>query len=290
VNIISIERYFSKQNKVLLLLVSYTLALFLGIIDYTTGTEIIFPLLYLIPISLVAWFTGKQNGVFISIVSGMILFTIRAMYKIPYSDSLIILWRSIGRVGIFLIYSYILSELKKALEYEKEISRIDTLTKAINRRAFYELADNEISRLYRYKHPFTVAYIDVDNFKLVNDIFGHRKGDQLLQSIVNIIQKNIRNVDTLARLGGDEFIILLPETGSENAKITINRIQKFLLDFVQDKSYPVTFSIGVVTFLDLPKSVDEVMNKTDEMMYSAKKLGKNTVKYAVVSGNVSKVA
>ncbi|HCJ66561.1 MAG TPA: GGDEF domain-containing protein, partial [Elusimicrobia bacterium] len=277
-------------NKVLLLLVSYTLALFLGIIDYTTGTEIIFPLLYLIPISLVAWFTGKQNGVFISIVSGMILFTIRAMYKIPYSDSLIILWRSIGRVGIFLIYSYILSELKKALEYEKEISRIDTLTKAINRRAFYELADNEISRLYRYKHPFTVAYIDVDNFKLVNDIFGHRKGDQLLQSIVNIIQKNIRNVDTLARLGGDEFIILLPETGSENAKITINRIQKFLLDFVQDKSYPVTFSIGVVTFLDLPKSVDEVMNKTDEMMYSAKKLGKNTVKYAVVSGNVSKVA
>ncbi len=289
-NIISIERYFSKQNKVLLLLVSYTLALFLGIIDYTTGTEIIFPLLYLIPISLVAWFTGKQNGVFISIVSGMILFTIRAMYKIPYSDSLIILWRSIGRVGIFLIYSYILSELKKALEYEKEISRIDTLTKAINRRAFYELADNEISRLYRYKHPFTVAYIDVDNFKLVNDIFGHRKGDQLLQSIVNIIQKNIRNVDTLARLGGDEFIILLPETGSENAKITINRIQKFLLDFVQDKSYPVTFSIGVVTFLDLPKSVDEVMNKTDEMMYSAKKLGKNTVKYAVVSGNVSKVA
>jgi diguanylate cyclase (GGDEF)-like protein len=130
-----------------------------------------------------------------------------------------------------------------------------------------------------------LAYIDLDNFKTVNDTYGHLIGDSLLRLVADTIRNNIRTTDVLARLGGDEFVVLLPETDFEQSEIVINKVQTQLLDEMKKNNWPVTFSIGAVTFLTPPESVDEMIKKADNLMYSAKKNGKNTKKREVWSGN-----
>jgi diguanylate cyclase (GGDEF)-like protein len=139
----------------------------------------------------------------------------------------------------------------------------------------------EINRARRYEHPLTVAYIDLDNFKTINDRFGHSMGDNLLRLVADTIKNNIRLIDTVVRMGGDEFAILLPETGPEAAKAITRKIQKINLELMQKNGWPVTFSIGVVTFISPPSTVDEILKRSDNLMYSAKNNGKNTIKYEV---------
>jgi diguanylate cyclase (GGDEF)-like protein len=148
-----------------------------------------------------------------------------------------------------------------------------------NRRHFFELAKGEIMRSERYGHPFTLAYIDVDEFKSINDRFGHAEGDALLKSISQSIKSNARATDITARLGGDEFAVLLPESGNESAEPFFNKLHQVLSDVARQNRWPVTFSIGVVTFIDPPESIDEMIRIVDDVMYLVKGSGKNLVRY-----------
>ena len=139
----------------------------------------------------------------------------------------------------------------------------------------------EINRARRYDHPFTVVCIDLDNFKTVNDCFGHSTGDILLRLIARTIQQNIRVTDTVARLGGDEFAILLPETGRNVAEVILQKVQKINLEIMRRHGCPVTFSIGVATFTSPPSTVDETLRVSDQLMYSAKNNCKNSIQYEV---------
>jgi diguanylate cyclase (GGDEF)-like protein len=183
------------------------------------------------------------------------------------------------RFGFFYIGTQLLADLNARLKSEEELARVDSLTRIPNRRYFYELADTEIRRSLRYQRPFTVAYIDLDNFKLVNDRYGHHVGDAILLDVANLIDTNLRKFDMVARLGGDEFAILLPETGMDSARQVILRLQNVLLNEMHSHDWPVTFSIGVVTFTQQPRSVDEMLQEVDRLMYAAKNTGKNSVKH-----------
>ena len=134
------------------------------------------------------------------------------------------------------------------------------------------------------KHPFTLAYIDLDNFKTVNDQLGHATGDQVLRTVVSSVKKNIRRTDIVARLGGDEFALLLPETNQESARVVLSKIQDGLLEEMRKNNWPVTFSIGVLTCRVAPPSTDALVSMADELMYSVKHDGKNGVKYATYAG------
>jgi diguanylate cyclase (GGDEF)-like protein len=171
--------------------------------------------------------------------------------------------------------------VKNTLTHEKEISRIDFLTGIRNRRHFIELVNMEINRARRYEHPFTVVCLDLDNFKAVNDCFGHTTGDILLRLVAHTIRENIGVTDTVARLGGDEFGILMPETGRNVAEVIIQRVQKINLDSMRKHGWPVTLSIGVVIFTSPPSTVDEVLRISDRLMYTAKEGGKNSIQYEV---------
>jgi diguanylate cyclase (GGDEF)-like protein len=271
--------YFTKKSKLFLITLGFLLVILVGATDYLTGAEISLGVFCLLPISLVTWFAGRWTGILISGVSAITWFI--ANLKVPYLHSFIYYWEGIVRLGFFLIFTYILSAFKNTVESEKKLARIDALTGVANVRFFYELAKNEISRASRYKHPFTVAYTDVDNFKVVNDRFGHSTGDSLLRSVAETIRKNIRESDVIARLGGDEFAILMPETRYESAQIVISRVQKSVLDVMQKNEWPITLSIGVVTYLNPPDSVDEIIKKADELMYSVKNKGKNSTRYEI---------
>lgn len=154
------------------------------------------------------------------------------------------------------------------------------MTEVLNSRAFHEIVAIELRRVDRHKHPITLAYLDVDNFKQVNDTLGHSAGDSLLHAIAVTIRHNIRLSDTVSRLGGDEFAILMPETDSDNAKKAINKLHEYLIKMVQQNKYPVTFSIGVVSCHYLCK-FDELIKAADKLMYSVKSRGKNGIAYGI---------
>jgi diguanylate cyclase (GGDEF)-like protein len=152
-------------------------------------------------------------------------------------------------------------------------------------RYFCELADTELSRARRYERPLTIAYLDIDNFKLVNDRLSHATGDLLLKRVAESIRNNIRVIDTIARVGGDEFVTLFPETDPDTAKLVIERIQKGLRDVVQENKWPITFSIGALTCVTIPDSVEALVTAADRLMYSVKAAGKDTVKYEIFDNN-----
>jgi diguanylate cyclase (GGDEF)-like protein len=284
-----IIKYLNKQSKPFWIILGFVLVVLLGVIDYLTGSDLSFLILYLVPIFLVTWFVGRWAGVMMSVPSTMVWFIHDMIPKLSFQHPIITYGNLTVKLSLFLIFTYLLSALKGALEREKEFAITDYLTGVANRRFFFDSANIEISKAHRYKHPFTIAYLDIDNFKTVNDSFGHTTGDTVLRLVANTIKNNVRVGDLIGRLGGDEFAILLPETGYESAQVAIDRVQKSLLDVMRKNGWSVTFSIGVVTFTSPPGSVDEIIRKADGLMYSVKNNGKNTISHET-SGESSSIA
>ncbi|HEX5125189.1 MAG TPA: GGDEF domain-containing protein, partial [Rhodocyclaceae bacterium] len=189
----------------------------------------------------------------------------------------LLIWNFFMRVGFFFIVTLLIVEIKRLLSHEQHLARTDFLTGALNRLAFYDQATVEIERSARFDHGLSLVYIDVDDFKLINDKYGHDAGDLLLKEVASTIAANIRGIDTMARLGGDEFVVLLPQTDESSANIMVVRLQQALLANMATKAWPATFSIGVVTSPLAPYSVDELIKIADGLMYRAKNNGKNTI-------------
>jgi diguanylate cyclase (GGDEF)-like protein len=193
------------------------------------------------------------------------------------ADLFILAWNSFLRFGFFLIVALLLAKLKQSLNKEKTIARHDYLTNAWNRMAFYELSRIEIARASRYKKSLSIAYIDLDNFKKVNDEHGHEAGDKVLKDISMVVTQHIRKGDIFSRIGGDEFTLLLPETDSAEAQGLVERIKNKLTILANSNKWPVTFSIGIVSFILKPESVEEMINIADTLMYSVKRTSKNRI-------------
>ncbi len=174
------------------------------------------------------------------------------------------------------------SRLKNLLAKEHDLARIDPLTTVPNRRAFYEALDKERVRSVRYHRPLTIGYIDLDNFKKVNDSLGHAVGDELLVEVAAGLTSNLRTSDYVGRLGGDEFAVLLPETDATAAKLVLSKLRLRLLEQMKAHSWKVTFSIGAATFLDPPDSLDVIIRMADETMYAIKAHGKDNVSVSLV--------
>jgi diguanylate cyclase (GGDEF)-like protein/PAS domain S-box-containing protein len=173
-------------------------------------------------------------------------------------------------------------KLQAALESEKSLSRVDFLTGIPNRRMFHQALSMEGKRSRRYLRPVTLVYIDVDNFKQINDLRGHAVGDDLLKLVGSVLETTVRSTDTAARLGGDEFAVLLPETDEAAAAVIVAKVQHNLQTAIRPRGWPVTFSFGVVTFPVALESTEEMIKRADEFMYEAKRSGKSTVVAGVI--------
>lgn len=285
-----IRTYLAKKSKRFLVELSCVLVVVLGLLDFITGAELAFSIFYLLPVTLSVWFTDRTVGVLISCASAVSWLIADMLSTAGYSHPAVPYWNSAVLLGLFLTVAYTLAALRNSLEHEKELARTDSLTGVSNRRRFFELIHAELHRAKRYKRPMTVAYMDMDDFKVINDRFGHTVGDKVLSSAAHAIQKNIRTVDVVARFGGDEFAILLPETDSDGAKVIIRRIQENLQNSMQKQEWGVTFSIGVFTCNGKGLTVDDVLTKADSLMYAAKNNGKNTALYETAAPDVKAVS
>jgi len=273
--------FFEKRRKPFWVAVGVAFVFILGMIDYITGYEINFSLFYLLPIFMVVWYTDGQMGLVLSFVSTIAGFVADYSAGLAYSNPSIYVWNTVLRLGFYLVVSWLGTTLKKAYKVNQELARIDYVTGAISPGYFYELAQIELSRSHRYHRPFTLAYIDLDNFKAVNDRLGHSTGNRVLRTVTDGIHRQIRPTDTFARLGGDEFALLMPETDGDAAKIAINRIHSSLVDEMLQNGWMVTFSVGVVTYHDIPKTVDDMVKIADNAMYCVKAASKNGVYYQI---------
>ena len=255
----------------------------IGTLDILTEYSMAFSIFYVMPISFAGWLMGRRIGILASLISTFVWLLTDLSGHI-YTNPIVPLWNTLVRLTFFCLVALLLSALKSSMERERAVARTDYLTGAGNLRFFLELLQKEIDRSLRYQHPFTLVYIDVDNFKTVNDQFGHIIGDEVLRTLVRNITTHVRKTDTVARLGGDEFALLLPETTQESARVAISKLQDGLLKEMQQNKWPITFSVGVLTCSAPPVKAGELVRIADELMYSVKYGGKNAITYSTYAG------
>ena len=277
----AIERLqFSKRISVTISFVSLIL---IGYADYITGNELLLSAFYLLPVSLVALNAGKPMGILAAVVSAVVETMVQLLWGgFYYSNVLIHFWNMGILMTIYIVIAVLVSSLSDAYERERGLARRDFLTGIHNWQSFVELAEREVERAKRFKTNLTLAYIDCDNFKMVNDTLGHHTGDMVLRNVAAIIGEHIRAVDILARLGGDEFIVLFTDARPEGAELDIINIRSLLLEDMKKNNWGVTFSIGMVSFVNPPRSVETMIKMADIMMYDVKKSTQNAIKHEVL--------
>ncbi|GJQ36457.1 MAG: GGDEF domain-containing protein [Anaerolineales bacterium] len=269
------RKVFETTNRPIWFGLSFLLLVSVGILDYTTGTELSFSLFYLLPIAVASLGLGNNYGILMSLLSTVIWLYIEVISHPRGENLLLHLWNAVIRLGFFLLPALLL----KSLERERLHARTDFLTGAYNHRYFHEVLEMEINRSARYNLTFTVVFLDTDNFKIINDTFGHVFGDGILATIADTMKNTLRKTDFVARVGGDEFSILLPETNESEAKVAISNLRNKLTSEMKARNCPITFSIGILTLHAPQLSADQALNLADKLMYWVKNNGKDNVRY-----------
>lgn len=243
---------------------------------------VIWELLFIFPIILASWYGSNQSGMALALTSTCLLLIVRYLHTEEAFYRLIIYGASCA--ASFWALSKLVRNFYSVHRFESEAADTDFLTNIANARSFYVELANELVRASRYDHVFSLAYIDIDEFKRINDSLGHSEGDRLLVRIAKRLKNSVRGSDTVARLGGDEFACLLPETEQEEAKKAIMKVRTALDDCVKKNGWPVSFSIGLVTFRKMPADIKEAIKIADDLMYTVKNKKKNNIAYVLWRG------
>jgi diguanylate cyclase (GGDEF)-like protein len=177
---------------------------------------------------------------------------------------------------LFILAVYYYKRLKILHMYES-VAKTDTLTGATSRYACELVLDMENKRNLRYQTSFSILMIDIDDFKKINDTYGHLVGDAVLRALVTCIEMRLRDMDVICRWGGEEFIVILPDTSQSEAEKVAQTLRASVESFDFEKVVRVTISIGVATTKDVHQSIDSMIKKADDALYEAKKSGKNRV-------------
>ena len=250
-----------------------------GVVDYLTGPEITFSPFYLVPVAIAAWLRGTSVAALASAFAAIAWLMAEYASSRVDSDTLVYAWNFFARLLFLLLVALLLARLHTMLRRERILSRTDSLTGLLNARSFREAATVEVERARRYAQPISVAFVDIDNFKTVNDRRGHAAGDALLRFTANVLRTNLRSSDIVARYGGDEFVLLLLHTDEGTARRIIDKLYARVAATRRAGDEPVTLSIGVASFSrDLP-DIDQMLEYADRLMYEVKGNAKASTRY-----------
>lgn len=187
--------------------------------------------------------------------------------------------------SILSTFLNVVGSVKAIYKYTKDLEYYatrDPLTNLYNQRVFWELIDYESKRAKRHNYSFSLLVIDLDNFKTVNDTYGHDFGDKFLVEVANLLENSVRPSDIVSMYGGDEFVIILPETNGEGAYIVAQRIlknaEKYFIQTPDSKTINPRFSIGISTYPEHTDNIKDLFSLADNMMYKAKSSGKYQAK------------
>lgn len=177
--------------------------------------------------------------------------------------------------------AHLREKVSKALTTIERLAIVDDLTQVFNRRQMFKILEHQKALGDRGINPFSICIFDLDHFKLVNDTFGHEKGDIVLKTVAQEVHKNLRDIDHIARYGGEEFILILTNSGSREAMICAKRIRITVKEIIFEKMPPdfhMTISVGVTKYQP-SEPIQEAINRADTALYRAKANGRDRVEY-----------
>jgi diguanylate cyclase (GGDEF)-like protein len=247
----------------------------IGYVDAATGLELrVFPL-YFVPVLAVSLRLGRWPGLVMAGACAAAWYVSNLLAGLH--DPAIDIANLVVMAVAFAVVALLGAAQRSWLHRERTLSRTDGLTGLLNGRGFYEAAAVELARSARYDHPLTVAYLDLDDFKEVNDRFGHARGDAVLVAVARAMRRACRSTDLMARLGGDEFVVLFPETGRDAAEAALVKLRSRVREAASHNGSAVTMSVGAVSFPRPPGDVEVLVHEADRTMYAAKGGGKDAL-------------
>jgi len=277
--------FYKRESRIKLAIETWVMILFVTWVVWHAA-KIHGPLLnlYLLPIIASALILGKLMTL-LETLAVALCFVALSWGETPYPPGSLAYYGELAaQLGPVILLAYITTMLsahiRDAVEKIKQVSDTDELTGLYNMRAFASIYERGFKQAMRYSHPLSVAMIDSDNLKVINDTYGHDAGNRLLQHIVNRMREELRGSDVVARYGGDEFVVLLTQTGPEGAMDMAERIRRAVeasrLE-LPDQSIRATVSIGLSSYPEDGGDSASIMDKADRALYRAKQAGKNCV-------------
>jgi diguanylate cyclase (GGDEF)-like protein len=260
-----------------------------GLLDYVTGPWLSFSIFYVLPVLGAAWWLGRGPALLASLAAGIVWFEAEA-WGHRGEPNRTLLWNSMSRLLMLVAMAAMVvriredrrrlqlvnARLSDLLHGAEKLARTDPLTALPNRRAFIERLSAELSHARRVQAPVCIAYIDIDNFKRINDEKGHVEGDDFLRKMAHAIRETIRESDVAARLGGDEFAVLFTDAKRSAVEPLAHRL--LARTRALGDRYPgleIGASVGMAWFEAAPESPELLLERADGAMYEAKAAGKH---------------
>lgn len=271
-----------RQDRVLAWSVVVAGILIVGAFDYATGIEIrVFPL-YFFPLAVAARRFGIRSAIAAALLVACTWMAMLYLNGVRYSNAWIWAINFLTQGSAFVLFAVLISSLQQHLRREHELSRTDPLTGLTNSRAFLERGPKMLAASTQRGEPITLAFIDLDRFKQVNDRDGHEAGDRLLETVGALLRRHLGEHGEVARLGGDEFAVLLPAVDAPRAQSLLEAMRAALRADPAIRAAGVSASIGAVTHHPSGPDLATLMKRADQLMYRVKAEGRDAVQVARV--------
>lgn len=253
----------------------------IGLVDYLTGSLLSIHSIYILPVCLTAWSLGRRAGLMTSLICALAGLAANWDLAAQHTGGLIAGWNAVMGFAAFATVALLLSSVRRTFNRERRNARFDPLTGALNMRALHHAISRAVVQAREANRTLILAYVDLDNFKSINDRFGHDAGDEVLRSFTRSAKALLAPEDAVARLGGDEFVLLTshPEGGDIDAAVQALHAQ--LASALAALPYPSSFSMGAV--FAAPAELgpqDSLIQMADRLMYQVKRDGKNALRIA----------
>jgi diguanylate cyclase (GGDEF)-like protein len=266
----------ARWRRALRLIACAALAAGVFVLNVRTSADLRLGILYVIPVLLAAWHDGLGWGISFALATALLRFGVgidQTALDTPLQVRILNEGAYLAVVGVAIAG---LSQLRRTQSQLQLLATHDPLTTALNARAFASQLAQELGRNRRYGRPLALVYLDLDDFKKVNDAHGHATGDAVLRLVADAMRSAVRQADVVGRLGGDEFGVLMPETDGSVAHAVATRLAGGIRTVFRGTP-SVTASIGVVAVSGTEAGSDELLRKADQAMYEAKRTGKDRV-------------
>ncbi len=250
--------------------------LFLGLMHRETDAEFAFVSLTLLPVLVLAWIGGKWHGLAVALLAAVIWTGADLSSSQRFSTPWIPWINAVLRIMTYGLIVVLANQVRTQFQKEHELAIHDTLTGLLNRRAFMATGTAEAKRAQRYNSHLAVLFVDLDNFKVLNDTRGHRAGDAALQATAQALLGATRGSDFVGRLGGDEFALVFPEIGFDPALTAAGKVYD-AINAALGEFAPVKASIGIAWFEVAQRPFPAMLDAADALMYSAKAAANNGV-------------
>lgn len=242
--------------------------------ELSAPSDVRLGMFYLVPVLVATWFEGVFWGAICVVATVVLRMALEATQGLATPGLSALHQAPFILVAGITMFGF--RHMKRTQDALQRLATHDHLTNVLNAGEFTSRVTQELQRQRRYRRPSALLYLDLDNFKGLNDTHGHQTGDAVLRLVADAIRRTVREVDVVGRMGGDEFAVLMPETDSAVAAAAAHRLGDSVRTAFNGTP-PVTASVGVVSFDETTGSAAEVLRRADQAMYEAKRMGKDQV-------------